>query len=145
MICVSTLFLLYRKTDVLGIDCNTNDEHNYHLYVAVREPLKKGNGDWQNLFYMCSLSNHFIALEVANTETNDMRLVRILIEAAKCGDTLNWKKSILNVYEKWFVSKTLHLNVFHCCVRNVTIRFLNHETHGKSSIKMNRKIPYGWS
>lgn len=92
VICVSTLFLLYRKTDVLGIDCNTNDEHNYHLYVAVREPLKKGNGDWLNLFYMCSLSNHFIALEVANTETNDMRLVRILIEAAKCGDTLNWKK-----------------------------------------------------
>lgn len=48
---------------------------------------------------MCSLSNHFIALEVANTKTNDMRLVRILIEAAKCGDTLIEKKSILNVYE----------------------------------------------
>lgn len=28
-------------------------------------------------------------------ETNDMRLVRILIEAAKCGDTLNWKKKYI--------------------------------------------------
>lgn len=41
---------------------------------------------------MCSLSNHFIALEVANTEKNDMRLVRILIEAVKCAGILSCRK-----------------------------------------------------
>lgn len=45
MICVSILFLLYRKIDVLGIDCNINDEYNYFFYVVVCELLKKGNGD----------------------------------------------------------------------------------------------------